>query len=130
MGAGYGLYISDLEAKAVVTRWRDHNPWCVQFWGRHDDNTGASYGLWGAALRALLNPRRVQSAGRISYIFLPEYLQGSLLCVLPSRRILTYRPPTMRWWLILTTMTMCRLHPASAVLARARPHQVMAGHAG
>jgi DNA polymerase len=91
MGAGYGLYISDLEGKAVVTRWRDHNAWCVEFWGRHDDNTGASYGLWGAALRALMNPRRVQSAGRISYIFLPEYLQGSLLCVLPSGRILTYR---------------------------------------
>src|SRR6188508_3305337 len=33
MGAGYGLHISDVDARATVRLWRDANPWCVNFWG-------------------------------------------------------------------------------------------------
>ena len=89
MATGYGLYVADAEARETVKRWRDANQWCVRFWGKHDDEQ--SYGLWGAALRALENPGKEQTAGRIRYIYLKDYLHGSLLCRLPSGRHLTYR---------------------------------------
>jgi DNA polymerase len=89
MATGYGLYIADSEAKETVQRWRGANQWCVRFWGKHDEEQ--SYGLWGAALRALENPGKEQTAGRIRYIYLKDYLRGSLLCRLPSGRHLTYR---------------------------------------
>jgi len=89
MASGYGLYIDDAEARETVQRWRGANQWCVRFWGKHDEEQ--SYGLWGAACRALENPGKEQTAGRIRYIYLKEYLGGSLLCRLPSGRHLTYR---------------------------------------
>jgi len=89
MASGYGLYIADDEAKETVQRWRGANQWCVRFWGKHNEEH--SYGLWGAACRALENPGKEQTAGRIRYIYLKEYLNGSLLCRLPSGRHLTYR---------------------------------------
>ena len=36
--------------------------------------------------------------GRVFYIYLPEYLGGSLLCCLPSGRFLTYR--RIRWEMV------------------------------
>ena len=65
------------------------NGWAVRFWGRHDDN--GSYGLWGAIHRAMLAPTRCSApVGSITASSL-RYLGGSLLCILPSGRILTYR---------------------------------------
>jgi len=89
MGSNYGLYMPEYEIKEAVRKWRAANQWCVRFWGKHDDDS--SYGLWGAANRALENPHKPQAAGRVTYIFLPGYLGGSLLCMLPSGRALTYR---------------------------------------
>jgi DNA polymerase bacteriophage-type len=100
MAAGYGLYLEDAEAKATVETWRKANDWCVRFWGHHiaGDSEGdlrSSEGLWGAIYRAMAVPGVPQQAGRISYVFqqgwLPGDYHGSLLCVLPSGRILTYR---------------------------------------
>jgi len=100
MAANYGLYLDDAEAKATVETWRTANKWCVFFWGAHlrEDGNGAasaSYGLWGAIHRAMEQPGVPQQAGRISYVFqqgwLPGDYHGSLLCILPSGRILTYR---------------------------------------
>jgi DNA polymerase len=101
MAAGYGLYLEDAEAKATVDTWREANAWCVRFWGAHmADQRGyeyetASHGLWGAIRRAMEAPGVPQQAGRIVYLFqqgwLPGDYHGSLLCVLPSGRILTYR---------------------------------------
>jgi DNA polymerase bacteriophage-type len=89
MGANYGLFLLEPEAKAIVERWRLDNPWCVKFWGRHTDEI--SVGLWGAAMTAMDRPGEPQRAGRIHYVYLGGYLGGSLLAVLPSHRILTYR---------------------------------------
>jgi DNA polymerase len=100
MAANYGLYLDDAEAKATVEAWRAANYWCVQFWGHHwaannPDDTAASAGLWGAIHRAMECPGVAQHAGRLSYVFIQGYLpgdyHGSLLCVLPSGRIMTYR---------------------------------------
>lgn len=89
MGANYGLYLPEAEAKEVVGRWRTANAWCVRFWGRHDEN--ASYGLWGAANRALEQPGTEQTAGRITYVYVRQALGGTLYCQLPSGRCLAYR---------------------------------------
>jgi len=100
MAANYGLYLDDAEAKATVETWRTANKWCVFFWGAHlredgDGAASASYGLWGAIHRAMAAPGVPQQAGRITYLFqqgwLPGDYHGSLLCILPSGRILTYR---------------------------------------
>jgi DNA polymerase len=91
MGAAYGLHVDDAEARTIVDRWRSANPWCVNFWGRHDGH--GSTGLWGAANRALeqRDPKKQYWAGRIHFRFHPTYFGGSLLCVLPSGRCLVYR---------------------------------------
>ena len=89
MGAAYGLYLPENDAKDVVKRWRAANPWCVRFWGSHSEES--STGLWGAANRAMERPGKIQRTGRIAYIYLKGYLGGSLLCRLPSGRFLTYR---------------------------------------
>jgi DNA polymerase len=81
MGAGYGLYLADDEARQIVNRWRAANAWCVDYWGK----------LWDAIQLAMDNPGELQTAGRIGYIYLPAYLKGSLLCLLPSGRFITYR---------------------------------------
>ena len=81
MGAGYGLHLDDDEAKTIVTRWREANPWCVRFWSR----------LAQAVEDAMTQPGQFFSAGRVAYRYEPNYLGGSLLCVLPSLRVLTYR---------------------------------------
>ena len=89
MGANYGLYLPEDEAKEVVRAWREANSWCVRFWGKHTDD--ASYGLWGAANRALENPGTAYRVGRLVYVYLPQVLRGTLYCQLPSGRFLAYR---------------------------------------
>jgi DNA polymerase len=89
MGANYGLYLPEHEAKEAVAQWRQANPWCVRFWGKHDEDS--SYGLWGAANRALEQPCRPQTVGRLTYVYLPQILKGTLYCQLPSGRCLAYR---------------------------------------
>jgi DNA polymerase len=81
MAAGYGLHLTDEEAKVMVDRWRKANPWAQQFGNE----------LWDAAHRAMGSPGQPHRAGRIWFRYQAEYLGGSLLCRLPSGRCLTYR---------------------------------------
>jgi DNA polymerase len=90
MGANYGLYLPRREALELVQLWREANGWCVRFWGAHTED-GLSSGLWGAANRAIEQPGLVQTAGRLAYVYLPQILQGTLYCQLPSGRCLAYR---------------------------------------
>jgi len=108
MAANYDMALDDEQASEIVAQWRAANPWAVAFWGAHrkgspvstpeddyDEDKGPplvrSFGLWGAANRALEAPGTEQVAGRVMYIYLDDYLGGSLLCRLPSGRFLTYR---------------------------------------
>jgi len=93
MAAGYGIHIPDETAKRFIEKWRDDNGWAVRFWGKHNDHH--SFGLWGALNSAIEHPEVAYSAGRITYMYLPDYLGGSLMCELPSGRFLTYRK--IRW---------------------------------
>jgi len=85
MAAGYGLHLTDAEARITVDDWRAANPWCVKFWVALED----------AVERAMRLPGLEQPVGRLKYCFARDYLGGSLLCELPSGRFLTYR--ALRW---------------------------------
>jgi DNA polymerase len=89
MAAGYGIHLDDDVASAFVKKWREENQWAVNFWGKHDSRH--SFGLWGALNQAIETPSTYFPVGRVGYIYLREYLGGSLLCQLPSGRWLTYR---------------------------------------
>lgn len=88
MATKYGMYLSREEAQEIVDLWRRANPWADRFWGKHTRDH--SYGLMGAAMRAINAPGTGQRAGRILFTFVESYLGGSLLMRLPSGRILTY----------------------------------------
>jgi DNA polymerase bacteriophage-type len=87
MAAGYGLHFTDAEAKVVVDRWRDANPWAIDY----------SREIWEAMKWAIRpeNASQPIQAGRVWLKFEPQYLGGSLLARLPSGRCLTYR--NMHW---------------------------------
>jgi len=100
MAAAYHMHMTDTEAKAAVDRWRKANPWASDFWGKYDNfEGGASFGLWGA-INEVLESRGGDevTCGRVRYGFLPEYLGGSLVCELPSGRVLVYR--RCRWEMV------------------------------
>ena len=81
MSASLGVHIAWHEARATVERWREANEWCVHFWNM----------LLLSAESALKAPGIEFRVGRLTYVYLPEYLGGSLMCELPSGRCLTYR---------------------------------------
>jgi DNA polymerase len=81
MAAGYGLHLTDAEARTTVDAWRAANPWAINY----------SRDLWDAMLGARANPGAEYKAGRVTFVFAPMYLGGTLLCQLPSGRYLTYR---------------------------------------
>jgi DNA polymerase len=85
MGASYGLHLGDAEAKEIVDRWREANPWAINF----------SRELWDAMRQAMHNPRQAFPAGKVRFEFRPEYLHGTMFCFLPSGRALSYR--ALRW---------------------------------
>jgi hypothetical protein len=93
MALAYRIHLDPAEARRIVDAWREANPWAREFWGAHRD--GESFGLWGAAMTAWEQPGRITTAGRIAFIFRPDYLGGALFMALPSGRLLTY--PRPRW---------------------------------
>jgi DNA polymerase bacteriophage-type len=85
MAAGYGMHLSDDDARKTVDDWRAANPWSRDF----------SRELWEAVRAAEHAPGVRIRVGRVFFVFVPGYLDGTLLCCLPSGRYLTYR--RMRW---------------------------------
>src|SRR6516165_8089961 len=75
MALSYRIHLDDAEARRIVDAWREANPWAREFWGAHRD--GESFGLWGAAMSAWELPGRITTAGRIAFIFRPDYLGGT-----------------------------------------------------
>lgn len=87
MGAGYGLHIDDEEAKEIVVAWRAANPWATNY----------AQQLWDAMHKAVVTPTIKVPAGRVSFMFHPGYLNGTLTCALPSGRRLVYRALKREW---------------------------------
>lgn len=86
MARAYGASFTETEASDIVRRWRETNPWARRYW----DDT------WEAALWCMANPSVPRMVGdRLTYVYLPEYMHGTLVCLLPDGRPLLY--PVIRW---------------------------------
>jgi len=81
MAANYGMFLDRDAASRIAREWREVNGWATQYWNE----------LWDAFMLAMRAPGTITSAGKIRYTYLPGYLGGSMLCILPSGRLLTYR---------------------------------------
>lgn len=80
MGRGYGIALPTSQVTQIVQAWRKQNDWCVQFW----------YKLWDAAMAAFNHPGEWYSAGRVKYLYHPNLMRGTLICMLPDGRWLVY----------------------------------------
>jgi DNA polymerase len=76
MGRNYGIIMPESDSRRIVDAWRRSNSWAVRYWGKLEE----------AYTRALRNPGREFSAGRVTYL----YDRRHLWYALPSGRILCY----------------------------------------
>ncbi len=76
MGRNYGVIMPESDSRRIVDAWRRSNAWAVRYWGKLED----------AYTRALRNPGREFSAGRVTYLYDKQHLWYAL----PSGRILCY----------------------------------------
>ena len=76
MGRVYGVYMPESDSRRIVDAWRRANAWAVRYWGKLED----------AYTRALRNPNREFSAGRVTYLYDGQHLWYAL----PSGRVLCY----------------------------------------
>lgn len=87
MARNYGVNLPEGEVKDIVTNWRRANVWAPVFWKT----------LFDAAVKACHEPMTPQPAGRVTYMYQPEFLNGSLWCMLPSGRTLCYPQARCVW---------------------------------
>lgn len=80
MGRGYDVRLDENKSQQIVEKWRELNPWCVEFWNQ----------LFGAALQAYRNPGQWFPAGMVAYYFHPGLMHGTLICRLPCSRWIVY----------------------------------------
>jgi DNA polymerase len=76
MGRVYKVYMPESDSRRIVDAWRRTNSWAVRYWGKLEE----------AYTRALRNPGREFSTGRVTYL----YDRRHLWYALPSGRILCY----------------------------------------
>jgi DNA polymerase len=76
MGRNYGVVMPEADSRRIVDAWRRANAWAVRYWGKLED----------AYTRALRNPNREFTAGRVTYLYDGQHLWYAL----PSGRILCY----------------------------------------
>jgi DNA polymerase len=76
MGRAYGVYMEESDSRRIVDAWRRANAWAVHYWEE----------LESAYTRALRNPNREFSAGRVTYLYDGQHLWYAL----PSGRVLCY----------------------------------------
>jgi DNA polymerase len=76
MGRAYGVFMPESDSRRIVDAWRRSNAWAVRYWGKLED----------AYTRALRNPNREFSAGRVTYMYDGQHLWYAL----PSKRVLCY----------------------------------------
>ena len=76
MGRNYGVFMPESDSRRIVDAWRRANSWAVRYWEK----------LESTYTRALRNPNREFSAGRVTYLYDGQHLWYAL----PSGRILCY----------------------------------------
>lgn len=87
MARNYGVSFSETEAKQIVDNWRNANQWAPVLWNA----------LFDAAVNACRQPMTEFTAGRITYLFQPDHNYGTLWCLLPSGRMLSYPGARCEW---------------------------------
>lgn len=80
MARGYGMRLTDEEARLIVDGWRDRNRWARRFGDKCEE----------AAFSAMAHPMKVYPAGRLKYQYVPELMAGTLVCFLPDMRPIVY----------------------------------------
>lgn len=80
MARGYGIRLSDEEAKYWVDGYRDRNRWVRRFGDKVNE----------AMFGAMRSPMATFKVGRVSYVFVPELMGGTLVAWLPDGRPITY----------------------------------------
>ena len=86
MARNYGASFTDDEAADVVEKWRATNPWARRYW----DDT------WEAAIWCMHHHNQLRPVGNhLHYVYLPDYMHGTLACLLPNGEPLLY--PMLRW---------------------------------
>ena len=80
MATGYGIHLEDEFKCEIVGTWRANNQWAVAFWKAL---TTAFYAAWE-------NPYTTYEAGRLTYLYDKAYLGGTMYCIMPDGRILSY----------------------------------------
>lgn len=83
---GHGLPVDTWVAiKTIVNGWRDANPQIVKSWWELQDAAIEAVGAPGTVVPCL--------GGRVAY----QVRKGFLWCQLPSKRLLAYAAPRLRW---------------------------------
>lgn len=80
MARGYGIRLTDEEAKVWVDGWRDRNKWARRFGDKVER----------AMFSAMRKPMSYFPAGRVNYIYVPNLMGGTLVAMLPDGRPITY----------------------------------------
>lgn len=80
MARGYGMRLTDEEARLIVDGWRDRNRWARRFGDKCEE----------AAFSAMAHPLQVYPAGRLQYQYVPALMGGTLVCFLPDMRPIVY----------------------------------------
>lgn len=80
MARGYGMRLSNEEAKLIVDGWRDRNRWARRFGDKCEE----------AAFSAMRQPMSPFKAGLLTYQFMPDLMGGTLVCFLPDGRPIVY----------------------------------------
>lgn len=80
MARGYGMRLTDAEAKLIVDGWRERNRWARRFGDKCEE----------AAFAAVNKPGQMFDAGRLRYQFMPGLMGGTLVCFLPDMRPIVY----------------------------------------
>lgn len=80
MSKNFGFTIGEDQATDIVSKWRKTNWWIVDFWDK----------LNQAAKNAIAHPGQVFTAGIASYIFVPDFIEGTLMCKMPGNNVIQY----------------------------------------
>lgn len=80
MARNYGVHLSEAEARDIVERWRNANWWVEMFWTD----------LERAALNAVSTPGQYFECGMVQYVYEPNLIDGTLLCIMPGDNVIQY----------------------------------------
>ena len=122
MSKNFGFTIGEMQATDIVARWRKSNWWIVDYWDK----------LNQAAKNALAHPGQVFTAGIASYTFIPDFIEGTLMCKLPGNNVIQYPKAKLEqvkspWGSIIWSVTALKASYKPKADAKAWPRVALYG---